>query len=139
MKKIILIIILLSCYPLTSCTAYSSKHKEYIKRNSIDLSSGVFDAFQYYNTGFDEYEVYLIGEHHGIKETFEIDFEFTKYLYLTQNVRNVLLEVGYSDAQLLNLYLASGDESILQRIFQAYQGTFAYSQENYEMYQKIYE
>lgn len=90
------------------------------------------------NSGLDQYNLYLVGEHHATAKNFDLELYLIKYLHETQGVRYILTETGYSDAQLFNRYLQTGDTKILDGLIQNLKGTFGFSKENRALYEKLY-
>jgi len=82
--------------------------------------------------------IFLTGEIHGVAANAELDFAWLRYLVSRAGVRYYLAELPYSTGQLLNQYLASGDNDILNQVFRPLEGTFSYTQENYAFWQKVY-
>ena len=115
-------------------------YEEYLSSNAvpIDFKNGMSQDFTK-TTGLDQYSIYLIGENHAIAKNFEIQLFFIKYLSQNQNVKYILWENGYCDAQLLNKYLESGDENILKNLMQNLKGTFACSKEMDAFYKAVYD
>ena len=134
----LLLILLILCLTLSACSPYSNVHKGYIQEHTVDITLDLNSVLDTYETNFDSYDVFLIGEQHGISETFDIDVSMIKYLYETQNVRTVLLEMGFADGQLINKYMETGNEEYLKNIFANLPGTYAYSNNNYQMYRDLY-
>lgn len=60
-----------------------------------------------------QYTFFLSGEQHTVHSSCEIKFYLLKYLYNYANVRNYVIEDGYVAAYLYNLYLQTGDESLI--------------------------
>jgi hypothetical protein len=87
---------------------------------------------------FDPYSIYLIGEHHGIKATYDVELALVKYFNQTQGVRHIFWESGYCTAELINLYLKTGNTIYIEEILKQLKGTFSYSQNYYNFLQEIY-
>lgn len=92
------------------------KYVDYLKVNSETIS--IDDSFTY-NIATEDIknsEIILVGESHGFKEPIKFDFHFFKYLYNNFGVRTYLAELDFAQATMLNEFLISGDEDLLQAI-----------------------
>lgn len=77
-------------------------------------------------------QVYLLGEVHGVRANTVMALRYLTYLVQHNGVRYLLLETGPATAGLLDLYLETGDEMLLQDIFASFEGSFAYTNEYFE-------
>ena len=66
----------------------------------------------------DVHRIYLYGETHGIQLIMQKEIELWEDYYTNQNFRHLFMEIGYCDAQLLNLWMESGDEDFLNVILE---------------------
>ncbi|MGB3586974.1 MAG: hypothetical protein WBA23_10560 [Tunicatimonas sp.] len=82
--------------------------------------------------------IFLTGEIHGVAANAELNYAWLQYLVSHAGVRYYLAELPYSTGQLLNYYLASGNEATLNRVFQPLEETLSCTQENYAFWQKVY-
>lgn len=114
-------------------------YKDYLTAHAVPFAlsnragSDPFSGF-----GLDQYNLYLVGEHHATAKNFDLEFDLIQYFHETQGVRHILLETGYCDAQLMNRYLQTGDAKILDGLMQNLKGTFGYSKDNRALYEKLY-
>lgn len=76
---------------------------------------------------------------HGVSENIEIQINLLKYLNKKYKVIYILLELGYSTSKLLNQYLASGNREILDNIFECLEGTYYWTNEQYNKWIDLYE
>lgn len=116
---------------------YLPDYGNYLKDNRIVLD--LTDTSTLKGVDFDPYNVYLIGEQHAIAKNYDIQLYFIKYFNQNQNVRYIISEDGFCDTMLLNRYLETGDDSIIQNIVEGTKGSFAYSKNYYSFYEKVYE
>ncbi|HAQ41143.1 MAG TPA: hypothetical protein DCM73_10140 [Clostridiales bacterium] len=126
--------------PLVSLSSEELKpYIDYLKNNviHIDLESADKDILKEAN--LNDYNVYLVGEHHAIAKNYDIQLYMLKYLNKHQGVKYIISEIGYCDAQMINKYLESGDASILETIMGNLKGTFSYVKELKEFYEEVYE
>ena len=82
--------------------------------------------------------LYLVGEGHGTQSNYQLQLYLTRYFVEEQGVRYLLLEESYSVGQLLNRYLETGDESLLEEILSGLQGTISSNQDSLELYRALY-
>lgn len=127
--------------PLASASSEELKpYIDYLKNNVIHMdikSAGNDDVLK--EAGLDDYNIYLVGEHHAIAKNYDIQLYMIKYLNKHQGVKHIISEIGYCDAQLLNKYLEAGDSSILENLMNNLKGTFSYTKELKEFYEGLYE
>lgn len=117
-----------------------AKYRNYLAQNAVAIdthSDGGQEVFE--GAGLEKYRIYLAGENHGIAANFEFQLYIVRYLYENQGVRNIIIESGYSDAELLNVYMQTGDSGILKNIMANYKGTFSYSKDMEKFYKNLYE
>lgn len=88
--------------------------KEY---NCISFGGNAKQNFSMLDSVVGNYQVFLIGETHGVSANPKIVMEMLPYLHEKANVRNLLIEFGYTDAYLINYYLATGDSFYLNPLF----------------------
>lgn len=91
---------------------------DYLNRNKETV--GLDESFSYKIMDDDiaENKFVLVGESHGFEEPTKFDFDFFKYLYNNFGVRNYFAELDFAQAKLMNEYMKSGDEELLQTILQ---------------------
>lgn len=115
-------------------------YKEYLIKHAIPVQlDKLDDKALIEKAGLNEHQILLYGEHHATVKNFEMELFLIKYLNQNEGIRHIFIESGYCDAQLLNRYLATGDESILKGMMNNLKGTFAYSQGTFNFYKSIYE
>jgi hypothetical protein len=59
------------------------------------------------------YQVFFLGENHGISIEPVLYYDFLTYLYKNANVRNLVMERGTTEALFINEYLKTGDENYI--------------------------
>jgi len=84
-------------------------------------------------------EIIFTGESHGVKESLDIELNLLKYLNRKYKTRYLLLELGYSTSQLLNNYLETGNKEILKNIFKWLEGTYYWTNEQYNKWIDLHE
>lgn len=58
----------------------------------------------------DNYQVFFLGENHGVSINTVLYYDFFTYLYKNANVRNLVIEGGTTEALFMNEYLKTGNE-----------------------------
>lgn len=81
---------------------------------------------------------FFSGESHAVAANFDLEFELFTYLYTNAGVRNYIIENSYSNILILNQYLATGDENILDDLHQSYAGSFLWNKNGFAFWQKMY-
>ena len=92
------------------------KYVDYLSNNSETI--GINEQFSYELMGKDleNSKLIMVGEMHGFKEPTKFDVHFFKHLYDNFGVRHYISELDYSQAKLMNIYLETGNDSLLQRV-----------------------
>ena len=79
-------------------------------------------------------QVILLGETHGVALNEDLDLALLRYLHKTAGVRVYLSESGYSANCLLNRYLDTGDEQVLDFVMQESYGSIGWTREHRAFY-----
>ncbi|MGN9162181.1 erythromycin esterase family protein [Clostridium sulfidigenes] len=85
------------------------------------------------------YDVYLTGEAHGTELSYKMQQYMARYFIEEQGVRYILLEAPVSMAEILNEYLKTGDTDIIKRLVNKFEGSYAYNQDTYDLYEFYYD
>lgn len=85
--------------------------------NCISFEAEAKQNFSQLDSIVANYQVFLIGETHGVASNPKLLMEMLPYLHEKANVRNLIIEFGYTDAYLINYYLATGDSFYLKSLF----------------------
>lgn len=154
MKKIILAILLFLVfwqnsytsspvkqkYVTTDYQSYQKNWQRYLTINAIPLMMNDYNySIQKIDiSDFNKYKVYLIGENHATQKNTDVELFWIKLLNNTQKVNYIFYEFGYADAQLVNLYLKSGNEIYINKIFENLASSFADSEDVLIFFREIY-
>lgn len=98
-------------------------------REALDLRS--FHA-TLLNT--DGKRVILLGEEHGIALTEHLDLAFLRYLHQRAGVRVYMAEFGYASGCLVNRYLDTGDEQVLDLVMRESYKSVAWTKERRDFF-----
>lgn len=92
------------------------KYVEYINQNKETV--GIDDSFSYtiMENDIEKNKLILVGEIHGSEEPSRFDLDFFKHLYTNFGVRHYMAELDFAQASLMNTYMESGDEMLLNFI-----------------------
>jgi hypothetical protein len=71
------------------------------------------DQLAFLNSSLPGFRFFLSGETHGVSSNTCLRLMWLKHLYHTANVRNYLIEYPYSKSYLYNIYLETGNDSLL--------------------------
>ncbi len=92
-------------------TSYLFQHAK-----PLSLSQQEDPAFAMLDTVVPAYRFFFTAEQHWRSINTQIQFRFLRYLHQNAGVRHLIVEGGFSYGFLLNEYLRSGDERLLQKI-----------------------
>lgn len=82
-------------------------------------------------------QIYLYGEHHGVEKILKKELELWGKYYADENMRHLFIESPYYTAELLNLWMQSDSDDILEEIYYDWKGTAAYNPYIKEFYKEI--
>lgn len=83
-------------------------------------------------------QIYLYGETHGKQAILDYELEQWQGCY-AQGMRHLFIEAPYYTAQLMNLWMAAEDDSILDELYRDSEGTLAHSVYILSFYRRIKE
>lgn len=147
MKRNILIVIF-SLFFFLSFARGSEEKNEYTEKDYYEVLKDNtfyinFEDKKYLDKIFEKedlnnYNIILIGENHAVSVNYILKFEFLKYFHENYNFNHLLEEIPISQAFLINLYLDSGNENILNQIKKHTYKTYFCTQEHFDFYRKLY-
>ena len=82
-------------------------------------------------------EVYLYGEAHGVEKILEEELRLWNDYYHYKNMRHLFIETAYYTAELLNIWMRSDDDSILDAIYDDWEGTAFHNRYYLAFYKRI--
>lgn len=82
-------------------------------------------------------QIYLYGEHHGVEKILVKELEIWGEHYQNENMRHLFIEFPYYTAELLNLWMHSDSDEILDEIYNDWEGTQSKNPYVKEFYKKI--
>ena len=82
-------------------------------------------------------QIYLYGEQHGVKEILDEELRIWGEHYLNENMRHLFVEYPYYTAQLLNIWMQTESDEIIENIYSDWQGTQAQNPNVLEFYKQI--
>lgn len=123
MKKKVIYIICLICILAGGILFYNRpmNNIDYIKKNSRDLKLNDIDDNSNLDLiweGIKDKSIIFTNEYHGIKENSDIQYKFINYLMDNWDLKYFLMECRHASGVILNEYLQSGDEKLLNDIFE---------------------
>lgn len=119
--------------------AYKCRRELYKVKSKIDVTDNTFKGLELLQSDIDNNDIFLAGEAHGSIKSIDMNLYLLKYFIEKGDIKYILYEAGYAYAQYLNTYLDTGDESILEYLFEKSSGTMSYTMENYNLLKSIYE
>ncbi|MDP5171208.1 MAG: hypothetical protein NWR72_13270 [Bacteroidia bacterium] len=117
MRFLILIPVLMAFFSGSSSVAQqldSAYLQEYAQ--PINLEDPEYQSFGMLDTIVPGYSFFFTAEQHWRSINTQIQFSFLRYLHQHANVRHLIVEGGYSYGFLLNEYISSGDEQLLDKV-----------------------
>ncbi|MEZ4829478.1 MAG: hypothetical protein R3C61_24810 [Bacteroidia bacterium] len=82
----------------------------------LELSSDSgFESFSMLNEVVEDYRFFFTAEEHWLAMNAQMRYRFLMYLYYHAEVRNLVVEGGYSYSYMINMYLETGNENLLIR------------------------
>lgn len=94
-----------------------ANEKSYIRKNSttIDFTNYEdYSALEIFNDSIKDKKIIMTNEERGIKENAQIQYKFITYLMDEWKLKYFLIDAGYSEAAIINEYLQTGDENLLE-------------------------
>lgn len=82
-------------------------------------------------------QIYLYGEHHGVKKILDKELELWHEYYHNENMRHLFVESPYYTAEFLNIWMKSDSDDILEDIYKDWAGSAAHSPHVKAFYAKI--
>ena len=98
--------------------ATGGKYVNFLSKNSETIPIEKSFSFERMEQDIANNHLILVGEIHGFHEPSVFDVDFFKYLHENHNVNHYIAELDFVQAQLLNDFLYSGEEKLLQRILE---------------------
>lgn len=82
-------------------------------------------------------QIYLYGEAHGVDKILDKEFELWYDYYHNEGMRHLFVELSYYTAELLNIWMKSDSNDILDEIYMDWSGTSCHNPSVKEFYEKI--
>lgn len=81
--------------------------------------------------------IFLYGETHAQEEILAKEFELWSSYYNKDGMRHLFVELPYYTAEYMNLWMQSGDDGILEQLYQDWEGTAMHSGAVLDFYKRI--
>ncbi len=118
-----------------------ANEKSYIGKNSSNIDFTNYEdysALEIFDDSVKDKKIVLTNEEIGIKENAQIQYKFISYLMDTWKLKYFLVDVGYAEAAIINEYLQTGDESLLESYNNSSMGYAFIGDSTQEMLKKLY-
>ncbi len=118
-----------------------ANEKSYIGKNSSNIDFTNYEdysALEIFDDSVKDKKIVLTNEEIGIKENAQIQYKFISYLMDTWKLKYFLVDVGYAEAAIINEYLQTGDESLLESYNNSSMGYAFIGDSKQEMLKKLY-
>ena len=118
----------------------TTEEGKYLKDNSqsLNFTNDQLKGLNLLSDSLSGKRLFITAESHGVSVNQKLEFEFLKYFKDKANIKYYLQETAFSTSMLLNKYLETGDEDILNQVFNPLEGTFAWTKEKYNLWQNLY-
>ncbi|MEG3042549.1 MAG: hypothetical protein RR891_11135, partial [Clostridium sp.] len=117
------------------------KEEDYVKKNSnvLDLSNYENNSdLKLIKNDIEDKKIIITGGQYNIKQTSDMQEKFLNYLIDSWDLKYFLIEDGYARTAILNEYLQSGDEKLLEEYYNT-EGQFSYlSTLKKDMFKNLY-
>lgn len=116
--------------------------KDFLDKNysSLDIDDDKnYSSFSLLNSDLNSNQLFLLGGFTGTKTNEGLRLKILKYFKENAGVRYYIQDIPYSFSSILNEYLSTGDEKILDDLFKSVKGTILWSKANYDNCKKLYE
>ncbi len=95
--------------------ATGGKYIKYLSENSETIPLDATFSYSSLGKDIDNNKLILVGEIHGFHEPNKFDVDLFKFLNKNHQVNHYIAELDFVQASLLNDFLATGEEAILQK------------------------
>ena len=114
--------------------------KKYIRENHSVIYSKkeTMKDLSIIDNDLKDYEIFLIGENHGVKANVELKMKFLKYFKKKINFKYYICELPFSMTYFLNRYLETGNDALLKDIYKYIKGTYAWNKDEYDYWRDLY-
>lgn len=134
----ILAVILVLSFCFTGCQnqqmlSVEEYNAKYAK--TIDFENGIDDK----TFGHADYRVFLAGEYHAQTKGYQSKKMLIQYLHEKQDVDYLICELGMGHGMFLDDYIQNGDDEKLKFFMNQIENTMAWTKEEYEFWQWLYE
>lgn len=100
---------------------------------SASDSRGAESVFSASSTG----QIYLYGEEHGVKKILDKEFQLWHDDYNDEGMRHLFIELPYYTAEFLNVWMRADNDTVLDAVYDDWDGTAAHTPDVKAFYQKI--
>ena len=118
-----------------------ANEKSYIEKNSttIDFTSYEdYSALEIFNDSIKDKKIIMTNEERGMKENPQIQYKFLTYLMDEWKLQYFIIDSGYSEAAIINEYLQTGDEALLESYNNSFMGYVFIGDSKQDMLKKLY-
>lgn len=142
--KIITMIAVVSSILLIAvgCEAKPLSEAEYIKKYAVEFNvdetknNSELDSI---NESIKDKKIIFTNEMHGVEENAIIQTKMSQYLIDNWGLKNILVEAGYATGVILNEYIQTGDEELLEEYKNNNLTSIANNTSYYDYLQSLYE
>ena len=89
----------------------------YLQTQAVSVNADSLAVSKILGQEFFSHQLFMVGEIHGIQKGQDIDYTLLTFLNRKFNVKTYIAEVDFAKAYLLNQYLKTGDERLMDSVF----------------------
>lgn len=97
--------------------AAAQENQKYLQSHAVVVNNDSLAESKILGQEFYAHQLFIVGEIHGIQKGQDIDYTLLTFLNRKLNVRTYVAEVDFAKAYLLNQYLKTGDEGLIDSVF----------------------
>lgn len=112
--------------------------KRFLKKNYQKLDMDNFSKIKLIDSEIGGKEIFFAAEYHNIYPYQKLQMNFLKYLKGKTDIKYLISEMSCGDAVMINKYLETGDENILNQFFKNGKNYFTFTDDFYEFFKELY-
>lgn len=119
----------------------NTKIEKYLQANysKIDLDDIYdFSDLSLIKEELEDKEIFLTGENHGVYANEKLRMKFFMYFKEKTDFIYYIWELPFSVTYFLNIFLKTGNIEILKKVYKPLKGTFAWNQDSFNHWRKLY-
>ncbi len=116
----LLLFLLAVCVGIVPALAQTSSTNQYLQTNHRPFLPDTATRYDLFDSAFYQNDVFVLGENHGYAAPQAIDLALLKHLNQRVKLRYYLAEMDVAQAELVNQYLTTGQQTYLDSLFRGF-------------------